>query len=59
MSTIACALLWALLIPLGVILWVTETRQQRITRLHRCGWSQHRIAQHLHCSRYQVRKVLA
>lgn len=59
MSTILCALLWALLIPLGVILWLSETRQQRIHRLHRLGWSQQRIATHLNCSRHQVRKALA
>lgn len=55
-------LLWVLLVPLvailGVILWLSESRSQRIHRLRRSGWSQQRIADHLHLSRYQVRKVL-
>jgi len=59
MSTILCALLWALLIPIGIILWVTESRQQRIRRLRRYGWPQQRIADHLQVSRYQVRQALA
>lgn len=52
-------LLWVLLVPLAVILWLSETTPQRIHRLHRSGWSQKRIADHLRVSRYQVRKVLA
>lgn len=52
-------LLWVLLVPLAVILWLSESRSQRIRRLHRSGWSQQRIANHLRVSRYQVRRVLA
>lgn len=56
-------LLWVLLVPLvalfGVILWLSESRTQRIHRLQRNGWSQQRIADHLRISRYQVRKALA
>lgn len=56
-------LLWVLLVPLialvAVILWLSETPSQRIHRLRTAGWSQQRIATHLHCSRYQVRKTLA
>lgn len=55
-------LLWVLLVPLvalfGVILWLSESRSQRIHRLQRKGWSQQRIADHLRISRYQVRKAL-
>lgn len=56
-------LLWVLLVPvvalLGVILWLSESQTQRIQRLRAYGWSQQRIASHLHCSRYQVAKSLA
>lgn len=55
-------LLWVLLVPavilIGVALWLSESRQQRIQRLHRTGYSQARIAQHLNISRYAVRKAL-
>lgn len=55
-------LLWVLLVPLmiaaGVILWLSESRSQRIHRLYRSGWNQQRIADHMRVSRYQVRKVL-
>ena len=56
-------LLWVLLVPLvailGVILWLSETQTQRITRLRAAGWSQQRIADHLRISRYAVRQALA
>lgn len=56
-------LLWALLVPvvalLGVVLWLSETQPQRITRLRAAGWSQQRIADHLRISRYAVRQALA
>lgn len=56
-------LLWVLLVPLlaliGVILWLSESQPQRITRLRAAGWSQQRIADHLRISRYQVRQALA
>ena len=60
MSTILCTLLWVLLIPLGVILWLSESRHQRIHRLrHQHHWSQRRIAEHLNVTTYQVRKALS
>lgn len=51
-------LLWVLLVPLAVILWITETQHQRIHRLRSYGWSQQRIATHLNLSRYRVRQTL-
>jgi len=55
-------LLWVLLVPavilIGLALWLSESRQQRIQRLHRTGYSQARIAGHLKISRYAVRKAL-
>jgi DNA-binding CsgD family transcriptional regulator len=58
MSTILCVLLWALLIPIGIVLWLSESRQQRIKRWHQVGASQAAIARKLNLSRYQVRKAL-
>jgi IS30 family transposase len=58
MSTILCALLWALLIPIGIVLWLTESRQQRIRRWHQAGASQAAIARKLNITRHQVRKSL-
>ena len=42
-------LLWVaalLLLPLLFILWLTESRQTRICRMRRNGWSWKRIADH-------------
>jgi hypothetical protein len=55
-------LLWALLVPaliaLGVVLWLTETREQRIRRWHRQGMSQLAIAARMGITRHRVRKAL-
>jgi DNA-binding CsgD family transcriptional regulator len=48
-----------LLFPLILILWATESQQQRIHRLRASGMSQNKIATHLNISRYAVRKALA
>jgi DNA-directed RNA polymerase specialized sigma subunit len=59
MTTVA-ALLVFLLLPIIVILWVTETKDQRITRLSRKhGWSQRRIASHMGISQSSVCRRLA
>jgi hypothetical protein len=47
-------LLLPLLLVVAVILWLTESREQRIRRWYKQGMS-HRLC----CSRYAVRKVLA
>jgi DNA invertase Pin-like site-specific DNA recombinase len=57
-----CIAAWAvalLLLPVLVLLWATEDRQQRARRLRRYGWAQQRIANHLGCSRSTVRRLLA
>jgi DNA-binding CsgD family transcriptional regulator len=62
MTTISCALLWALtplLIVLAVIAWATETNRDRARRWRRQGLSQARIAERLGCSRWRVRQLLA
>jgi len=57
MTTLAL-LIAVLLLPLIVILWLSETTTQRANRLRDNGWSQQRIAQHMGISRYRVRMVL-
>jgi hypothetical protein len=52
-------LLLPLLLVVAVILWLTESREQRIRRWYKQGMSQRCIADRLCCSRYAVRKVLA
>ena len=58
-TTILCALLWALIIPLAWVLWLSESKEQRIRRWHRDGMSQRAIAERLGTTRWQVRKALA
>ena len=58
-----CLVTWVaalVLLPLIVLLWITESKPQRIRRYQRqYGWSQRRIADHLGITRYQVRTALA
>ena len=58
MTTLA-VLIAVLLLPLLIILWLSETTPQRVSRLRSNGWSQQRIADHMGISRYRVRMVLA
>jgi DNA-binding NarL/FixJ family response regulator len=59
MTTTLCFLLALLTLPLIVLLWATESREQRIRRWHRDGQSQRAIAAKLNVSRYRVRLALA
>ena len=62
MTTTLCILatvLAILTIPVLVLLWATETRQQRARRWRATGWTQQRIADRLGCSRTTVRRMLA
>jgi hypothetical protein len=59
MATTTALLLAALLLPLLILLWATESRPQRVKRLQSYGWSQQRIADHLGVTRYRVRVALA
>lgn len=56
-------LIWWALLPLvvlvAVVLWASESREQRIRRHYRNGESQVAIAKRFGISRYQVRKALA
>lgn len=60
--TTTCLLAWAailLTLPVLLLLWLTESPEQRIHRLHRQGVSQRAIAAQLGMSRYRVRRALA
>ena len=62
MTTITCALLWAitpLLFIVAVIYWLSETQPQRIRRLRQQGHSQRAIAERLGITVYRVRQALA
>jgi predicted XRE-type DNA-binding protein len=55
-----CILVWAavlLTLPIVILLWVTQTQQQRIHHLRRQGWTQRRIAEHLGISRSRVQRM--
>ena len=58
-TCLAATLLALLLLPVIVLLWATESRQQRARRWRRDGWTQQRIADRLGCSRTTVRRLLA
>ena len=58
-TTTFCLLLALLTLPLLVLLWATESREQRIRRWHRDGQSQRAIAARLGITRYRVRQALA
>jgi DNA invertase Pin-like site-specific DNA recombinase len=45
--------------PIILLLWITESKQQRARRLRQMGWTQQRIADHLKTSRTTVRRMLA
>jgi DNA-binding CsgD family transcriptional regulator len=53
---------WAvalLLLPVLVLAWMLETRQERAKRWRRAGMTQQAIATRLGCSRTTVRRMLA
>jgi hypothetical protein len=58
-TSLATLLLLPLLLLWGILLWASESRQQRIQRWHRSGLSQRAIAAKLAISRYAVGKALA
>jgi ABC-type spermidine/putrescine transport system permease subunit II len=60
MSTtcLAALLLALLLLPLLILLWATESREQRANRWRSYGWTQQAIADRLGCSRTTVRRLL-
>jgi ParB-like chromosome segregation protein Spo0J len=58
-TTTTALLLALLLLPVLVLLWATESRQQRARRMRGYGLTQQAIADRLGCSRTTVRRMLA
>ena len=59
--SITCLAAWVaafVLFPILVLLWASESRQQRARRWRRDGLTQQRIADRLGCSRTTVRRLL-
>jgi DNA-binding CsgD family transcriptional regulator len=59
MTTTAAFLLALLLLPLIVLAWASESRQQRARRWRRSGLTQQAIADRLGVSRSTARRLLA
>lgn len=57
-TTTLALLIAALLLPLLILLWATESRPQRARRLRGYGWTQQRIADHLGVSRSTARRLI-
>jgi hypothetical protein len=60
--SITCLAAWAavfVFLPIVILLWATESRQQRARRWRQAGLTQQRIADRLSCSRSTVRRMLA
>jgi CRP-like cAMP-binding protein len=56
-----CIAAWAvalLLLPVLILAWATESREQRARRWRRQGLTQQVIADRLGCSRTTVRRIL-
>jgi len=58
LATLAAVLVAAVLLPLLILLWASESRSQRIRRWRAAGASQQLIADRLGCSRATVRRAL-
>jgi hypothetical protein len=60
MTTTTLALLLAvLLLPILILLWASESTEQRARRLRSYGWTQRRIAEHMGISRSRVQRIVA
>ncbi len=60
--SLTCLAAWAvalLLLPILILFWATESREQRARRWRRNGWTQQAIADRLGVSRTTVRRLLA
>ena len=59
MTTTTLALIAALLLlPIIILLWATESTEQRAKRLRSYGWTQRRIADHMGISRSRVQRIV-
>ena len=59
MTTFITFLLLPLLLVVGVALWLSESKEQKIRRFVSSGLSQRAVAKRLGVSRYFVSKALA
>jgi DNA-binding CsgD family transcriptional regulator len=57
-TTILCTVLVLLLLPLLVLLWLTESRKQRAQRWRRDGLTYRVIAERLGCSQTTARRLV-
>ena len=57
-TTIFCTALVLLLLPLLVLLWATESREQRARRWRRDGLTYRVIAERLGCSQTTARRLV-
>lgn len=57
MTTTIALIIALLMLPLVVLLWATETTEERAVRLRSYGWTQRRIAEHMGISRSRVRRL--
>jgi hypothetical protein len=53
----ACAAV-LLLLPILILLWATESTEQRAKRLRSYGWTQRRVAEHMGISRSRVQRIV-
>jgi hypothetical protein len=59
--SVTCLAAWVavfVFLPLVILFWATESRQQRARRWRQAGLTQQRIADRLGCSRSTVRRLL-
>jgi DNA invertase Pin-like site-specific DNA recombinase len=59
--SITCLAAWLavfVFLPIVILLWATESRQQRARRWRQAGLTQQAIANRLGCSRSTVRRML-
>ena len=59
--SITCLAAWVaalILLPIVVLIWATESRQQRARRWRQAGLTQQAIADRLGCSRSTVQRLL-
>ena len=60
-NTMVCAIAWLtvlILFPVILLLWLTESKQQKARRFRSYGLSQQKIADRLGCSRTTARRLL-
>ena len=62
MTAFTCAAIWLLfplVVVIGIVSWLSESRHTRIQRQRSYGWSWKQIAEHHHCSQSTARRWAA